>query len=104
MNAERLMQTRRIHDENMREALGCVSRGECDMLILDEALDAYQMGLVDGQLFERAVMEKPQNLELVITGHMPEPWVMACADYISEIVKKKHPYDSGVAARAGVEY
>jgi cob(I)alamin adenosyltransferase len=104
MNTARLAHTKRIHDENLRTALDCVRRGECDMLILDEVLDAYQMGLVDGALFERAVREKPERLELVITGHMPEPWVMACADYISEIVKKKHPYDSGVAARAGVEY
>jgi cob(I)alamin adenosyltransferase len=104
MSAARLKETKRIHNENLKTALERVRRGECDMLILDEALDACQLDLIDGPLFEGAVREKPERLELVITGHMPEPWILECADYVSEIVKKKHPYDSGVAARAGVEY
>lgn len=104
MDGAELSATTYIHNENLKEALKRVKSGACDMLILDEALDAYQLGMLDKTLFEHIVREKPENLELVITGHIPMPWVTECADYVSEIVKKKHPYDSGVAARAGVEY
>ena len=47
---------------------------------------------------------RPENLEVVLTGRNPSEAVKEAADYISEIQKVKHPFDSGVAAREGIEY
>jgi cob(I)alamin adenosyltransferase len=96
--------TKRIHDENLKTALQLCENGECDLLILDEAIDAYQLGLLDRTLFENTVNEKPEPLELVITGHAPEAWLTARADYVTEMMKIKHPYDAGVLGRAGIEF
>ena len=104
MNRSQLALTRRIHDMNFYKALELVSESKCDMLILDEVLDAYQMGLIDPDAFENFVKNKPKALELVLTGHMAEGWILESADYISEMVKKKHPYDAGIKARAGIEF
>ncbi|MGI6218022.1 MAG: cob(I)yrinic acid a,c-diamide adenosyltransferase, partial [Coriobacteriales bacterium] len=49
------------------------------------------------------VCDKPEGLELVITGHKPTDWVIDEADYVTEMVKHKHPYDNGIKARKGVE-
>jgi len=47
---------------------------------------------------------KPDFLELIITGHNPDTKLLAHADYVTEMIKHKHPYDKGVNARQGIEY
>ena len=42
--------------------------------------------------------------EVVVTGRGPAPWLLEAADYVTHMVKEKHPYDRGIAARRGVEY
>ncbi len=92
------------HDDNLRQADALVRSGDCDLLILDEALDAYQLGLLDETMFSALIVQKPTALELVITGHKPTDWVMEKADYITEMVKQKHPYNAGIKARKGIEF
>jgi len=104
MTDEEKSETKSIHDNNLKSALDLQKRGLCDLLILDEALDAYQLGVLDAGLLEELLNSKPEQLELVITGHSPDPLLMERSDYITEMVKRKHPYDRGIAARRGIEY
>ncbi len=104
MSENELLKTSDIHNQNLKNAIGLVREDKCDLLILDEVMDAYQLGMLDKDLLENFIKNKPQALELVITGHNPVKWMLECADYISEMVKRKHPYDSGVAARRGIEF
>ena len=103
MTPEQLEETRAIHNGNLREAWDLVQAGECDLLVLDEALDAYQLGVLDHDLLHEVVCNKPETLELVITGHQPTDWIFDEADYITEMVKHRHPYDRGIKARKGIE-
>ena len=93
-----------VHDNNLKSALELQQSGKCDLLVLDEALDAYQLGVLDTALFEGLLDNKPESLELVVTGHGMDSRLLARADYVTEMVKHKHPYDNGVAARRGVEF
>ena len=93
-----------IHDDNLLKALNLQKCGQCDLLVLDEAVDAYQLGVLDEALFEELVDNKPESLELVITGHSPDKRLLERADYVTEMVKHKHPYDKGITARRGVEF
>ena len=86
-----------------REARRKVSTGAFRMLILDEAMDAVQLGLIDREEFLAFLKDKPQELEVAITGHGMLEGLPELADYISEVKKVKHPYDRGVKARIGVE-
>ncbi len=104
MTAEEKHLTAKIHNENLKKAVSSARSGECELLVLDEALDAYQLGLLDEKLFMSVVTDKPDGLELVITGHTPEAWLIEQADYVSEMLKKKHPYDKGVNGRKGIEF
>jgi len=104
MTPEQLERTREIHNGNLKKALSIVDSGRCGLLILDEALDAYQQELLDRGAFLEFVRHKPETLELVITGHKPEPAIIDCADYVTEMVKIKHPYDRGVSGRRGIEF
>ncbi|NLA85734.1 MAG: cob(I)yrinic acid a,c-diamide adenosyltransferase [Clostridiales bacterium] len=96
--------TKRIQDANLTKALEAVTSGTCDLLILDEALDAYQLDLLDSSLFLDLIFNKPDALELVITGHKPDDQIISRADYVTEMVKIKHPYDRGIQGRRGIEF
>lgn len=75
-----------------------------EMLILDEIMAACNYGLVSEQRLVEYVTERPDRLEVVMTGRDPSKELLALADYVSEIQKKKHPFDSGLQARKGIEY
>jgi len=96
--------TKSIHDDNLKKALNLQKNGQCDMLILDEAADAYQLGALDTVLFEGLLSNKPESLELIVTGHDPDTNLLERADYATEMVKRKHPYDEGITARRGIEF
>ncbi|MCR4722580.1 MAG: cob(I)yrinic acid a,c-diamide adenosyltransferase [Eubacteriales bacterium] len=104
MNVSELERTRIIHNQNMTRAFEAARNGEIDLLILDEALDAYQSALMDTEAFEEFVKNKPDDLELVITGHIEEEFIEEIADYVTCFTKEKHPYDKGIDAREGIEY
>lgn len=75
-----------------------------DVLILDEAMDACRLGLLDRNRVLKLLREKPGDVELVITGHDPDQDFLDAADYVTEALCHKHPYQNGVAARRGIEY
>ncbi|HWR24534.1 MAG TPA: cob(I)yrinic acid a,c-diamide adenosyltransferase [Feifaniaceae bacterium] len=104
MSGEEKRLTKAVHDANLERAAALVNEGKCDLLILDEALDALRLGLLEETVFRRLVCEKPEGLELVVTGHAAEGWVLEHADYVTELIKRKHPYDKGVPARKGIEF
>lgn len=85
-------------------AVNAARAGECDLLILDEALGAVQTGLLPNATLADFMRNKPSGLELVLTGRDPSPEVLALADYVSEIRKVRHPFDRGVPARRGIEF
>ena len=104
MNEAQKAQTKAIHDENLGNALDMCKNGQCDLLVLDEAIDALNIGLLDDTLFEGLLSNKPDAMELVVTGHDPDARLLERADYVTEMVKRKHPYDTGLTARRGIEY
>lgn len=103
MTEEEKEKTRHLHTENLKQAIDLGASGECDLLVLDEAVGAYNRNLIDKALLEEFVQNKPERLELVMTGRNPVQWMIDRADYVSEIKKIKHPYDRGIAARIGIE-
>ena len=104
MSAQSKLDLTKKHDEKLIEALELQKEGKCDLLILDEVLDAYQLGVLDSILFENLLKSKPEAMELVITGHMADEKLLKDAHYVTQMLKHKHPYDEGVEARRGIEF
>lgn len=102
MTPEQLDATRAIHNKNLAKALELTTNG--GLLVLDELLDAISLELVDESAVRGLLENKPDNLEIVITGHTKIPWIFKTADYITEMVKRRHPYDSGIKGRRGIEF
>ncbi|CCX37013.1 putative cob(I)yrinic acid a c-diamide adenosyltransferase [Clostridium sp. CAG:1013] len=100
MTEQEKAETRKTQEENLLAAL----REPADLLILDEACAALKLSMVDEALLKRAVLEKPENQELILTGREPADWMEEAADYSTEMHCWRHPYEKGITAREGVEY
>ena len=48
--------------------------------------------------------DRPDNLEVVLTGRDPSDELLELADYISEVKMVRHPFEKGIRARKGIEY
>lgn len=88
------------HNAILHEAM----EAHADVLILDEALGALETGMLDEALLMEAVNGCKGHAEVILTGRNPAPWMLETADYITEMKCCRHPYDSGIAARVGIEY
>ncbi len=75
------------------------------MLILDEVLYAANRDLIDPAAVRSLVDDKPDDLELILTGGHEHPsYITELADLVSEVRKERHPIDAGQRARKGTEY
>ena len=86
-------------DQVLEEALS----KQAGLLVLDEIVGAYAKGFIDRDRLLTFLKNKPEELEVVMTGRHPSPELCEMADYISCIEKKKHPFDRGIPARKGIE-
>lgn len=77
---------------------------DCDLLILDELCSALTTGMIPLDIVLDFLDHRPDTLEVVITGRDPAPELTERADYITEMVKIRHPFDRGISAREGVEW
>lgn len=77
---------------------------DADLLVLDEIVSACTHGTVAETAILDFLRDKPNGLEVVLTGRNPSEELLELADYVSEMRKIKHPYDCGIAAREGIEF
>lgn len=78
--------------------------GNYQLIILDEANIAVELGLIDLEDMKNFLKNKPENLEIVLTGRHAHPDIVEMAHLVSEINPVKHYWDIGVNARKGIEY
>ncbi|MCD8337071.1 MAG: cob(I)yrinic acid a,c-diamide adenosyltransferase [Lachnospiraceae bacterium] len=74
-----------------------------DLLFLDEVIYTIRAGLLDEALLLQFLENKPEHLEVILTGQEPSEALIQMADYVSEIKKIRHPFDKGIRARGGIE-
>ena len=100
MNEAEKAENHALQTRNLAAAL----QEDADLLILDEAGSAWELDMVDKDLLQRAVRERPAEQECVLTAHAAPQWMLDLADYSTEMKCHRHPYQKGIAARAGIEY
>ena len=100
-----LLDASREADLDKPFALDAPAEEGVHMLVLDEILYAANRGLVDPGDVEVLVADKPEGLELVLTGGHDRPeYVVEQADLVTRVEKEVHPIDAGQGARKGTEY
>jgi cob(I)alamin adenosyltransferase len=78
--------------------------GSYDLVVLDEVNVAVAFKLIELDEVLKLIDEKPEAVELILTGRRADSKLVQSADLVTEMLKIKHPYDGGVAAREGIEY
>ena len=86
------------------KALELIKSNNYDMIILDEINVAVDFKLISLEELLNLVENKPERLELVLTGRYADKEIVKLADYVTEMLEIKHPYQKGVQARKGCDY
>lgn len=90
--------------EALQEARRVIASGSYDLVILDEVNVALKYGLIELKQVLALIEEKPESVELVLTGRYAPPELIERADLVTEMREVKHPYKKGVKGRKGIEY
>ncbi|MBL7085081.1 MAG: cob(I)yrinic acid a,c-diamide adenosyltransferase [Candidatus Omnitrophica bacterium] len=98
------LKDKEVAQKGLRAAFKAIASKKYDLIILDELNVAIDFGLLKVQQVKEILKNKPDSLELIITGRGAHPELIEIADLVSEIRELKHYYKKGVIARAGVEY
>lgn len=75
-----------------------------DMVVLDEVNVAVAWNLINIDQVIKLISDKPEKVELVLTGRYADPRLIELADLVTDMVKVKHPYDKGILSREGIDY
>jgi cob(I)alamin adenosyltransferase len=78
--------------------------GNYDIVIFDELNMALYYDLLDLEEVIQKLTEKPNDVEVVITGRRASKEIIEIADLVTEMKEVKHPYQKGIKARIGIEY
>lgn len=77
---------------------------ECDVLILDEIMGVLQNKLLPVESVMELIRNKPQTMEIIMTGRTAPREIIDAADLVTEMKEIKHYYKKGIPARKGIEY
>lgn len=103
MNEEEKAATARNCQDLFRQATALAAEQQARLLVMDEVIDAAR-GLLPMDELCAFLDNKPEELEVVMTGHSLPQELADRADYITFVRKEKHPYDKGVMARKEIEF
>lgn len=104
MTEEQKQEAALYYQSRFETAVTEAVQGQYDLLILDEILASCNYGMVKEQSVTEFLKNRPENLEVVLTGRDPSDALVELADYVSEIRMRKHPYQKGIPARKGIEF
>jgi cob(I)alamin adenosyltransferase len=100
-----------VRDEDKEEARKALAAareamlsGKYDLVVLDEVNIATAWGLIGVNEVVELIYDRPEAVELILTGRYADPEVNKLADLVTEMLDIKHPYEKGVQARQGFEY
>lgn len=94
----------KMHSDHLSKVMDLIKKEKCDVIILDEATYPYHWNIIDRKLLEELIINKPFEMELILTGRDPADYFLEHSDYITEMKCIRHPYDKKIVARRGVEY
>ena len=89
--------------EGYKRVTQIIEKGKHDLVILDEGNIAVKYNLFSEQDLLDLFENKPQHVEIVVTGRWATRAVMEKADLVTEMKVVKHYFQKGVKARIGIE-
>lgn len=103
MNDEEKMAAKKEHTARFKEILDIINGENYDLLILDEMIATINNGFVELSEVVEFLKNKPETLEVVMTGRDPKEELIKLANYVTEMKCIKHPFEEGIPSRVGIE-
>jgi cob(I)alamin adenosyltransferase len=94
----------RLAQEGLARARAAMLSGAYDIVVLDEINVALFFKLLAVEDVLLVIDQKPDDVELVLTGRRVPDEILARADYVTQMQEAKHPYQQGTLAREGIEF
>ncbi len=97
------------HDKEVAQrawemAADYIAAGKHRLVILDELTYLCTWGWIDTAAVVNVLRDRPENVNVIITGRDCPAEIIENADTVTEMRKIKHAYDQGIAAKKGIEY
>lgn len=94
---------RKMASLGLKKAEAAIKSDKYDLVILDESLNAVDVGLISNkQLID--LVSKRKKSHVIVTGRNARTSLIAKADLVSEMKKVKHPFDKGIYAKKGIDF
>ncbi len=94
----------RLAKDGLDRARRALTSGDYDLVVLDEITLAADFGLLGVDEVLDVIRTRAPEVEVVLTGRRAPKEFIEEADLVTEMHLHKHPYDSGLLARKGIEY
>ena len=89
--------------KGLERARAAMKNEDWDIIVLDEINVALYFRLLSLEEVMELLDEKPEGVELVLTGRYAPPELVERADLVTRMESVKHYFDDGVQARDGIE-
>lgn len=90
--------------EAWRHAAAVIEAGVHHLVVLDEVTYPVNWGWIPLDDVLAAVRDRPDHVNVVLTGRDAPDRLVAAADTVTEMRNIKHAYERGVRAKKGIDY
>ena len=103
-DSEDMDESEAIAREAWASAKERIASGEYDLLILDEVTYPVNWGWIDNEDLLAAIANRPERLNLILTGRDAPAALIDIADTVTEMNVIKHAYQRRIRAKKGIDY
>jgi cob(I)alamin adenosyltransferase len=89
--------------EGLEDCIKIINSCEYELVVLDEIFIALYFKLIEIEDVENIIKNKPEEVELILTGRYCPNEIMEIADLVTEMKEIKHYYNKGVLSRSGID-
>jgi cob(I)alamin adenosyltransferase len=90
--------------EGWGQAAELIRAGEHRLVVLDELTYLCTWGWLDVAEVADTIRNRPEHVNIVITGRDAPPELIDLADTVTEMIEVKHAYQQGIRAKRGIDY
>ena len=73
-------------------------------MVCDEIVGAVSSKLLPLEKVVKLIKDKPDQVDLVLTGHHAPKKLIDLANLATEMVELRHPFKKGIMARKGIDF
>jgi len=103
-NSDDLEKDKAVARKGFELAKEKIASDRYDLIILDEITYLSNYKFIDIEELIEVLKDKPERLNIILTGRDADPKLIKIADTVTEMKKIKHCFDKGIKAKKGIEF